>query len=59
MPPATQAILSRDFEQFFGQIVSIRIKALDNTEKKAHFRLMCVAQKRGRLNSLSFCPAGK
>ena len=55
------ALLSRDFDQLFGQIVSIRIKTLDNRiwnrqgllkEKKAYFRLTCVDQKRRCLSSL-------
>ena len=52
------ALLSRDFEQMFGQIVSIRMKTLSNTNMaasrliKAHFRLMCVVQKRRCLSSL-------
>ena len=55
------AILSHDFEQIFGQILSVRVKALSNTlwyrqgiqkEKKAHFRLTCVTRKRRCLNSL-------
>ena len=55
------AILSHDFEQIFGQIVSVRVKSLSNTlwyrqgfqkEKKAHFRLTCVTRKRRFLNSL-------
>ena len=48
-------LLSSAFKPMFGQIVFIRIKTLGNTntveprhlkEKKAHFRLSCVAQKR-------------
>ena len=52
------ALLSRDFEQMFGQIVSIRMKTLSNTNMaasrliKAHFRLTCVVQKRRCLSSL-------
>ena len=49
------ALLSPDFEQFLGQIVSISVKTLSNTnlvssrmlkEKKAHFRLTFPPQKR-------------
>ena len=48
------ALFGRDFEQKPGQIVSVRVKTLSNTnlvasrhlkEKKAHLRLTCVAQK--------------
>ena len=55
------AILSYDFEQIFGQILSVRVKSLSNTdlvssrhlkEKRAHFRLTCVARKRRCLSSL-------
>ena len=49
-------LLSRDFVEMFEQIVSIRAKKVSHTnrhgilkEKKAHFRLTCVAQKRGSL----------
>ena len=53
------ALLSRDFEQTFGQIVSKIVKTLSNTnlvalrhtkEKKAHFRLTWDNQKRHCLN---------
>ena len=57
------ALLSRDFEQVFGQIVSIRIKTLGNTnmvalrlskrEKGALPVDRCFAQKRHCLSSLS------
>ena len=55
------ALLSRDFEQIWGQIVSLRVKTLSNTnlvvprhikKKKANFWLTSVAQKRHCLNSL-------
>jgi len=54
-------LLGRNVEQILGQIVSIRIKTLAiqiwwcqgmSKEKKFHFRLTCVAQKRRCLNSL-------
>ena len=57
------ALLSRDFEQMFGQIVSIRMKTLSNTNMaasrliKAHFRLMCVVQKRRCLSFLTTRPS--
>ena len=57
------ALLSRGFEQMFGQIVSIRMKTLSNTDVvasrliKAHFRLTCVVQKRRCLNSLITRPS--
>ena len=60
------ALLSCGFEQMFGQIVSIRMKTLGNTnmvgsgllkEKKAHFRLTCVVQKRRCLSSLITRPS--
>ena len=53
--------MSRDFEQILGQIVSLRVKTLSNTnlvvprhikKKKANFWLTSVAQKRHCLNSL-------
>ena len=56
---------SLDFEQTFGQIVSLRVKTLSHTNMvasryikkgKAHFRLTCVAQKRCCLNSLINIP---
>ena len=55
------ALLSRDFEQIWGQIVSLRVKTLSNTnlvvprhikKKKAYFWLTSVAQKRRCLNTL-------
>ena len=57
------ALLSRDFKQMFGQIVSIRMKTLSNTNMaasrliKAHFRLMCVVQKRRCLSFLTTRPS--
>ena len=53
--------LSRDLEQILGQIVSLRVKTLSNTNlllprhiknKKAYFWLTSVAQKHRCLNSL-------
>ena len=55
------ALLSRDFEQIWGQIVSLRVKTLSNTnlvvprhikKKKAYFWLTSVAQERRCLNTL-------
>ena len=55
------ALLSRDFEQIWGQIVSLRVKTLSNInlvvprhikKKKAYFWLTSVAQKRRCLNTL-------
>ena len=55
------AHFGRDFEQILGQIVSLRVRHLTTQmwsrqgilkEKKAHFRLMCIANKRPCLNSL-------
>ena len=55
------ALLSRDFEQIWGQIVSLRVKTLSNTnfvvprhikKKKAYFWLTSVVQKRRCLNTL-------
>ena len=55
------ALMKRDFEQVFGQIVSVKVKTPNNTNlvaskhikrKKAHFRLTGVNQKRGCLNDL-------
>ena len=57
----TFALLSRNFEQILGQIVSLREKTLSNTtlvvlrhikKKKAYFGLTSVAQKGRCLNSL-------
>ena len=57
----TFALLSRDFEQIWEQIVSLRVKTLSNTnlvvprhikKKKAYFWLTSVVQKRRCLNTL-------
>ena len=54
-------LLSRDFEQIWEQIVSLRVKTLSNTnlvvqrhikKKKAYFWLTSVVQKRRCLNTL-------
>ena len=53
--------MSRDFEQIWEQIVSLRVKTLSNTnlvvprhikKKKAYFWLTSVVQKRRCLNTL-------
>ena len=55
------ALLSRDFEQIFGQIrhllaIQIWLRQGLLKEKKAHFQLTCFAQKRRCLSSV-FAPA--